>query len=259
MSLHPNPQSLIAALVQARLSRQPLCAADWVNALQSEADAYVVQDGVAAALGWANGAVVRHWKSGGASRSGPFSHSPLAPAGINAEVLDGPLLGVEAEIALRLGRDVSPADAQAMVPQAAGEWVDAMAVSIEWVSSRWAEGMAAPALLRMADHQSHAGLLLGPWLPYVPCDWATQTCEVQLGHQTPVTRTGSHSLSDPAWLLPAWLQHLTRHGATVTAGTVVTTGSWVGCLPVQPGERVRVGFAGLGEPLLTTAAHARRG
>jgi 2-keto-4-pentenoate hydratase len=247
MSIQPDPQTLITALIQARQSGQPLHASDWVSAVHNEADAYVVQDGVAAALGWAEGALVRHWKSGGATRSGPFSHAPLDPPGINAAGRTWPLLGVEAEVALRLGRDVSPEAARAMTPESAGEWVDAMAVAVELVASRWAEGLAAPELLRMADHQSHAGLVLGPWQPYAARDWSTLACRVEIGSQTLVMRTGGHSLNDPAWVLPAWLQHLTRQGTTVAAGTVVTTGSWVGCLPVRPGERVCVSFEGLGE------------
>src|SRR5512133_703013 len=108
MSIRPDTQTLITALTRARLSGQPLCAADWVGAVHSEADAYAVQDGVATALGWAEGPLVRHWKSGGATRSGPFSHAPLDPAAINAAGRTWPLLGVEAEVALRLGRDVKP-------------------------------------------------------------------------------------------------------------------------------------------------------
>lgn len=247
MPIRPDLQTLITALVQARQSGQALRAADWASAVHDEADAYAVQDGVAAALGWAQGALVRHWKSGGATRSGPFSHAPLDPAGINAAGRTWPLLGIEAEVALRLGRDVKPNAALAMTPETAGDWVDAMSVAVELVVSRWAEGLAAPELLRMADHQSNAGLVLGPWQPYAARDWSAQTCRVEIGSQTPVMRTGSHSLNDPAWVLPAWLRHLTRYGTTVSAGTVVTTGSWVGCLPVERGERVCVTFAGLGD------------
>ena len=39
---------------------------------------------------------------------------------------------------------------------------------------------------------------------------------------------------------------LFRSGQTVPAGTVVSTGSWSGCLPVARGTRVRVAFDGLG-------------
>ncbi len=251
MPVRPDTKTLITALIQARQSGQPLRAADWVCAVHNEADAYAVQDGVAAALGWAQGPMVRHWKSGGATRSGPFSHAPLDPAGVNAAGRPWPLLGVEAEVALRLGRDVSPKAARTMTPESACDWVDAIAVAVELVASRWAEGLAAPELLRMADHQSHAGLVLGPWQPFAARDWSTQACRVEIGSQTPVARTGSHSLNDPAWVLPAWLRHLTRFGATLAAGTVVTTGSWVGCLPVERGDRVRVSYEGLGEVVVS--------
>lgn len=239
-------QSLITALTHAHQTGQTLPATDWAHAVQSEDAAYAVQDGVAAALGWVSGPQVRHWKSGGAARLGPFSHAPLNPAGVNPRTRPESVLGVEAEVALRLGREVSPEMACAMTPEAAGDWIDAMAVAVEWVGSRWAEGLNAPALLCMADHQSNLGLAHGPWLPYVTRDWSSQVCTLQIGDQAPITRTGSHSLNDPAWLLPAWLQHLTRHGASVAAGTVVTTGAWLGCLPVQPGEQVRVVFEDLG-------------
>lgn len=247
MSTKSSLQTLIAALTQAHRSGQTLPSTEWINAIASEDDAYAVQDGVAAALDWVQGPLARHWKSGGASRTGPFSHAPLNPADINPSRRTWPVLGVEAELALRLGRDVSSESARAMAPETAGAWVDAMAVAVELVGSRWTEGLSAPDLLRMADHQSNAGLVHGPWEPYAARDWSTQTCQVQIGNAPPVMRTGSHSLNDPAWLLPAWLQHLTRTGTTVPAGTVVTTGSWVGCLPVQPGERVWVNFAGLGD------------
>ena len=132
-----------------------------------------------------------------------------------------------------------------MAPEIAGDWINAMAVSVELVASRWAEGLAAPELRRMADHQSHAGLARGPWQPCAAHDWTAQTREAQINGRTPVTRTGSHSLNDPTWLLPAWLQRLAHHGSPAAAGTAVTTGSWVGCLPVQPGDLVSVDFAGL--------------
>ena len=41
--------------------------------------------------------------------------------------------------------------------------------------------------------------------------------------------------------------HATRDGGVVCAGTVVTTGTWVGVLDAAAGERVRVEFDGIGE------------
>ena len=61
-----------------------------------------------------------------------------------------------------------------------------------------------------------------------------------------VERQGTHSLGDPAWLLPGWLRHATRHGERMAAGTVVTTGTWVGILTAGEGDLVSVEFPGIG-------------
>ena len=43
------------------------------------------------------------------------------------------------------------------------------------------------------------------------------------------------------------LKHLTRYGATVPAGTIVTTGTWCGMLTAQVGDKVKAVFEGIGE------------
>src|SRR5262249_36214197 len=121
-----------------------------------------------------------------------------------------------------------------------------MCVSIEVVDSRW-ENRAANALLKLADLQSHGALVLGAWQPFAPRDWAQQACTVQVGDAAPQSFRGTHSLGDPAWLLPTWLRHVTRHGATVPKGTVVTTGTWCGMLEAKAGEKVKAVFEGIGE------------
>jgi 2-keto-4-pentenoate hydratase len=171
----------------------------------------------------------------------------LDPSGIDNVSRAWPLLGIEAEIALRLGRDVSPADARAMRPEDADAWIDAMAVSVELVASRWSEGLAAPALLRMADCQSHGALMLGPWQAYRRLDWANLPWRLSQQDAALIERRGGHSLDDPAWVLPAWLTHLSRSGSTVPAGTVVTTGAWGGMQALgRLGGLVEVSFEGLG-------------
>jgi 2-keto-4-pentenoate hydratase len=124
--------------------------------------------------------------------------------------------------------------------------VDAMTVSIELVDSRWQQAFDAPALHKLADLQSHGGLVLGAWVPFRALDWASLVCELRIGAQAQ-TFTGTHSLGDPAFVLPAWLRHATRHGAVVPAGTVVTTGTWCGLPVAQAGDEVVVRFAGVGE------------
>jgi 2-keto-4-pentenoate hydratase len=243
---------LAEALASARRESRALDAAAWQGSASDAADAYSVQERVAETLGWFDGtAVPAHWKSGGPSRDAVLTHAPLPPAGVRASPADfGDMHfnapGIEAEIALRLGHSVTPAQAAALTPEKAGELVDAMAVSIEIVDSRWKDPALASAWLRLADQQSHGALVLGAWMPYAARDWAAQRCEVRIGARAPVLRTGTHPLGEPAWLLPIWLQHATRDGQIVPAGTVVTTGSWVGVLPLAAGEAVAVDFPGIG-------------
>jgi 2-keto-4-pentenoate hydratase len=220
---HDSTTALLAkALVNCHRHGTRLKAADWTHAVRDEADAYAVQDAVAAALGWP----LDRWKSGGARREGPFSHSPVNPLAASS------LLGVEAEVALRV--DATGA-------------ADAMCIAVELIASRWDEGLAAPELLRLADFQSNAGLLLGAWQPYRALDWATLEWRLALAGEPEVVRRGGHSLADPAAVLPTWREHAMRHGRPITAGMVVTTGAWGGLHAVSGAAHGRLAIEGLGE------------
>lgn len=242
----PRQEALAAALAQARRSGVRLRAADWAEPPLSPDEADAVQARVSALLGWWAQGMPGAWKSGGPGRQGPFSHAPIAPEGLR-QLPPAPLLGIEAEVALRLGCDVDAERAAQLRPGAlpAG-LVDAMAPAMELLGSRWVEGLAAPEWLRRADHQSNAGLLLGAWMRFEPRDWAQQRFSVQVGQAQPRRLQGGHALDDPSWLLPAWLHDLVQGDAVVPAGTIVTTGAWCGCVPVSAGERVTLDFEGLG-------------
>lgn len=248
----PSMTALANALIQARQSNQTLDATPWLNTLETADQAYEVQDAVASALAWFGGQTVpRYWKSGGASRSATLTHAPLPPAGVRTGPADFSDMafhvpGIEAEIALRLGQDVTPAMAAKLDHGDAASLIDAMAVSVEIVDSRWQDLAATPALLRLADSQVHGALAIGEWQPYAAVDWASQRCETKVGSAETMVREGTHPLADPAWLLPVWLRHVTRHGQTAPAGTVVTTGSWIGIVPCRRGDQVAVEFAGIG-------------
>lgn len=245
-------QSVAQALVEAHRRRQAADAAPLEGLLSSAEDAYAVQDQVARELAWFGDAVPRHWKSGGPSRTAALTHAPLPPAHVQPSPVDGRAIPfhlrlIEAEVALRLARDVSPAQAAALAHEAAPALVDGMTVSIEVVDSRWRQARDAGALLKLADLQSHGALALGEWKPFVARDWAQQACSVRIGSAPARDFRGTHSLADPAWLLPIWLRHVTRDGATVPRGTVVTTGTWCGLLEARQGDRVLAVFDGIGE------------
>ena len=107
-----DPRAATDALLQARRSR------DWIAVLpdgarpQDEAEAYAIQDAVAAALAPEQGGIAA-WKVGAANPEAPpfaapilagtlrFDDSPFAPGFFQ-------VMGVEAELAYRMGRDLPP-------------------------------------------------------------------------------------------------------------------------------------------------------
>lgn len=243
------------ALAAAQRHHTPADNRALATALATPEQAYAVQRAVGRTLGWWSDQPAQHWKSGG-GRLDSITHAPLPPHGVwpsPADARGWPFhrRGIEAEIALRLGRDVDATLAATLDQDSAAALIDAMAVSIEVVDSRWQDGPAAAPLLRLADGQSHGALVLGEWVSFDPAhNWSDQSCVAQIGGTAPVERRGSHPLGHPAAVLPAWLRHATQGGQVLPAGTVVTTGTWVGLLDAAAGDLVTVHFAGIGSAQL---------
>ena len=252
-------QAAIDALMQARAHHGLADAQSLVDAVSSPERAYAVEQGVADRLAWFRPGTPQHWKSGGPSRSAVLTHARLPEDGIwpSPASTGWPfaLRGIEAEIALRLAVPVDAQCAASLDPGSACRLVDAMAVSIEVVDSRWSQGLEAPALLRLADLQSHGALVLGNWLPFEAArDWSAQRCQVRIADAPAQEFRGTHSLGDPAYVLPALLRHATLGGRVVPAGSVVTTGTWCGLLHARRGDTVTVSFDGIGEARISFAA-----
>jgi 2-keto-4-pentenoate hydratase len=245
-------ESVTSNLLQAYRGGPAADDAALASLITQAPQAYAVQEALVRALDAEAGpsALHHYWKSGGSSRSQPLTHAALPAAGVRPSGsntaglhLRRPL--IEAEVALRIGRDVTAPHAEALSQEDPSALIDAMCVTIEVVDSRWVSGRGAPALLKLADLQSHGALAVGPFVPYAPLDWSQQRCRVRIAG-TVHDFKGTHSLADPTWLLPAWLRHATRNGTTVPAGTVVTTGTWCGMLDAAAGDLVETEFPGIG-------------
>lgn len=252
-------QSAVEALVQARVHQRPVDIARAMQGVTSSGQAYEVQQGVADRLQWFKPETPHYWKSGGPSRAAVLTHAPLPPDGIwrspAASNWRFAMRGIEAEIALRLAVDVDAQHAATLDRDSACRLIDVMTVSIEVVDSRWVQGLEAPALLKLADLQSHGALVLGDWVPFDAAhDWSTQVCHVQITNAPAQMLRGTHSMGDPAYVLPDWLRHATRGGRTLHAGSVVTTGTWCGILHAQPGDTVVATFDGIGEARVSFTA-----
>ena len=170
-----TPTALAHALLQARHSGELLDADDWADVVRTPADAQAVQAAMAPALGWrvagsqqGPGRVPGYWKSGAPRRDAPLTHAPLPEEGVWASpsVAGGAplhLRGIEAEIALRLGREVTAEMAAALQPGDGLELIDGITAAIEVVDTRWRQHLKAPPLLLAADGLCHGALVLGPW------------------------------------------------------------------------------------------------
>ena len=246
--LHEVAQALLAA----RRAGQAANAEPFAAALASPDEAFAVQELVARALPGPQPALARHWKTGATGVDGIAPHAALPdegvwPSGHDARRWPFRHRLVEAEVALRLRRAVTATESSTLDHEAALALLDAMAVAIELVDFRWQQAAQAPALLKLADLQSHGALVLGAWQPLRPPDWTHQRCTVRIGAAAALEFRGTHSVGNPALLVAPWLRHATRHGETVPAGTIVTTGTWCGMLPAQPGDLVTVTFDGIGQ------------
>ena len=121
--------SMIDTLCEARRSASLADASLFPQALQTEADAYAVQRGVADALALFATPEPRHWKSGGANREAVLTHAPLADAGVWSSPAQAggwhfQHRAMESEIALRLSQDVTAQMAAALMRAAAGDHVE---------------------------------------------------------------------------------------------------------------------------------------
>jgi 2-keto-4-pentenoate hydratase len=245
----PNAaQQALGRLEQARRLGRPMP----VVPLPDAETAYEVQTAQGRLFGWFGDALPTHWKSGARSPDATYTHAPLPPEGIltsggNASEVPFNSRTVEAEFALRLAREVAHEEAATLAADDVAtleSLIDRICVSIEIVDSRWLDPANAPPFSKLADLQSHGALVLGRWHEFTRRDWKQQRCTVTIGDAPPRSFTGSLSIGSPLAVLVPWLRHLTRHGESVPAGTIVTTGTWCGMLPAEAGQKVTVTFEG---------------
>ena len=237
----------VKLLVDAHRSRT--LAAIGNIALTSEQDAYRVQDSVFAKL-WP-GAKPAAWKAGGPSDKLEPNAAPIAPeklltspASVAAASMN--MLGVEAEIAFRLSRDLPPRArpySERSVAAAVGE----VLVAIELCDTRLAGWKESSGLWKLADFQTNGALVAGSGTAdWQKIDFPNQEVEFTIGARV-VKAKGSHSFGNPFRLMPWIANHCARRGMGLRAGNVVTTGAWTGLEIAHAGDEVVARFPGIGE------------
>jgi 2-keto-4-pentenoate hydratase len=219
-------------------------------AFASDADTYPVQDAVFRQL-WP-GERPAAWKVGAPNDKVEPAASPIrfvhrSPASVSAAGMQ--MIGVEAEIAYRIGRAL-PARARPYMDEEIADAVEEIVVAIELCDTRLAGWKNAPPLWKLADFQSNAALIAGSGTRnWRAIDFARQEVELVFGGKTK-RASGAHPFGNPFRLLPWTAVHCARRGGGLRAGDIVTTGSWTGIDFVARGDLVVARFPGIGEAQL---------
>ena len=215
---------------------------------ETDTEAYAIQQAVMAELGEVGG-----WKVGAPSpESTRFNCAPIPASAVfdGAVTIEGSDRVVEAEIAVRLGRDLPPRDKPYTVDDIR-EAIASAHPAIEVLETRFADLAAAGALSGLADSSSNHSLVVGPAID----DWQNVDLDGEtvrlLADGTEIKR-GTGNPGGEMLRLVAWVANVgARWAGGLRAGQLVTTGSWTGKDPTGPGQKVVAQFARCGAATLT--------
>jgi 2-keto-4-pentenoate hydratase len=188
------------------------------------------------------------WKVGLLSPS-EFFCAPMASHGIHAspaELGEGTMRGIEAEVAFRIGHDLPPRE----TPYSRAEVTAAMHTAhpaIELLESAFLDPDVAPKLSNLADNMLHGAFVHGSGVvDWHGIDFPNQSVTQHISDLPSMTRTGN-----PAGDMVRLVEWLANVGSVwaggLRHGQYVTCGSWTGKTPAPAGAQVHVIFPGLGE------------
>jgi 2-keto-4-pentenoate hydratase len=244
-------------IATARRNRARLGSLPSELAPQTEADGYRIQRAVhdlllpqvGAMVGYKIGctsAVMQQYLNIPHPCGGGVFAKSVHESGVSLPANDFVRVGVECEIAVRLGRDL-PASQAPFTAETVALAVEAYHPAIEIVDERYVDWQSLGAPTLVADDFYAAGCVLGkpvarsavPDLLKVVGRAIISDVEVGRG-------TGADVLGHPHNPL-AWLaNHLAADGRGLRAGQIVLTGSLVKTIWLNPGDTVRMELSELG-------------
>lgn len=155
-------------------------------------------------------------------------------------------VGVECEIAVRLGRDLRAGDAP-FTRDSVADSIECYLPAIEIVDDRYVDWATLGAPTLIADDFFAAGIVLGaPVARSAVADLVQVAGRAVINGQQAGRGTGADALGHPHNAL-AWLaNHLVGQGGGLRAGEVVMTGSLVKTVWLKAGDEATMEFSGLG-------------
>jgi 2-keto-4-pentenoate hydratase len=167
-------------------------------------------------------------------------------SGVELNAADFVRVGVECEIAVRLGKDLVPGGAPFTSDSVAAH-IECYLPAIEIVDDRYVkwETLGAPTLI--ADDFFAAGIVLGrPVARSAVVELMDVKGRTLINGKESGRGTGADVLGHPHNAL-AWLaKHLASQGTGLRAGEIVMTGSLVKTVWLQAGDQAKMEFSGLG-------------
>lgn len=251
-------------IAAARRTRTPLKSLGAGLAPADEADGYRIQRAVhdlllpyaGAMVGYKIGctsAVMQQYLGIPHPCAGGVFAKGVHDSGAQLAAADFVRVGVECEIAVKLGRDLPPSQAP-FTAETVAEAIGAYLPAIEIVDDRYAkwETMGAPTLV--ADDFFAAGCVLGqPVARTAAPDLLDVTGRAVINGEPAGQGTGADVLGHPHAAL-AWLaNHLASEGKGLFAGQLVLTGSLVKTLWLKAGDSAVMELSGLGNVSVTFA------
>lgn len=221
-----------------------------------------------ASLPGVSGRSVAGWKNAATSAAGQHHigvSGPLAgrilsgqvhTAGAVVSLRNNGMRVVEPEFAFRMARDLAPRDEPYTTSEVLAA-VETLHLALELPDSRFVRFAEAGESQLLADNACAHLFVIGEptqaaWREF---DLATHAVRATVVHQngSQWTRNGSGSavLGDPRDALTWLANELSSLGVTLAAGQIVSTGTCMPPLDVEPGDRVTADFGDLGQIMVT--------
>jgi 2-keto-4-pentenoate hydratase len=230
----------------------------WLAALPEEcrpadiAEAYAIQRLVFAELG----RVAAAWKVGAGSPEATPACAAIAESTLygDGDVLPSSmfnLVGAEAEITYRLGRDLPPCSKDYSLDEVKAA-IESVHPVIEISDTRFVAWASQNRPSHIADQLNHGALAVGATSARLAAiDPARQRAIMKVNGEVRADVIGGNPAGDPLRLL-LWLANDGAHSAGgLSAGSVITTGSLTGVIFVNPPVDLQADLPGLGTVCIT--------
>ncbi len=174
------------------------------------------------------------------------------PSGTTLSLRPNRMRVAEPEFAFRAGRDLGPKGAPHNTEQVL-DAMDALIPALEVPDSRFADFTTAGTAQLIADNACAHEFVLG--IP-ASIDWRNLDLAAYPVHATQTKASGgkierdgvgSNVLGDPRIALTWFINEIASLGLTLTSGQIVTTGTCMLPLAIEPGDHVHADFGILGQ------------